>query len=397
MSAEDLSARDGVLILEPAGGPPSTGGRRLTLRQLGQGWLRWLAAHNHPATTIASYGDGLGRFLQYADRYRVQYAEEVTVLLLDGFFMWLREHGAAAAVTVAHRRSVLVSFWRWLEHEGFADRNMAAKTYPIKTPKRVPVWLEPGRIDAFLATLALRRDLMGQRDHAIVATFFYAGVRVGELVMLRLEDIDVPGARIRVREGKGGKGRVLYMAPKLQPVLRAYLEYVRPALVTRPIEQVSPFLFVRSGVCGGHFRSKAGQPLLTRSIYTVIFRRAQEVLGHRLTPHSLRHTCASYLLYHGAQPETVQRLLGHADIRTTMGIYVHVPQKRQEEELARIFGLDGQDGLPSILEPADPEPPSLNSPTPPESAVEPSSHPFDPAVRAKLREMREMRRRRRRR
>lgn len=69
----------------------------------------------------------------------------------------------------------------------------------------------------------------------------------------------------------------------------------------------------------------------------LIRRRAKSLLGIRLPPHKLRHTCASYLLYHGAALETIQRVLGHADIQTTM-IYLHVPQKRQEDELARIFG-----------------------------------------------------------
>jgi integrase/recombinase XerD len=69
----------------------------------------------------------------------------------------------------------------------------------------------------------------------------------------------------------------------------------------------------------------------------VIRRRARTLLGVKLSPHKLRHTCAAYMLYHGAPLETIQRVLGHADVKPTM-IYLHTPQKRQEEEIARIFG-----------------------------------------------------------
>jgi integrase len=101
--------------------------------------------------------------------------------------------------------------------------------------------------------------------------------------------------------------------------------------------QESPYLFPRAGARGQYFDAKPGRPLLTRAVYALIARRARAILGLRLGPHTLRHTCASYALYHGAQLETIQRFLGHEDIRTTM-IYLHVPQQRQEEELARIFG-----------------------------------------------------------
>ena len=150
--------------------PPAARGRR-TLTELAQGFLRWLDAHHRPQTTIASYGNGLSAFLTFATAVGMAYPDQVTVLSLDGYYVWLRSRGKAAS-TMAHRRSVLVAFWKWLEHEGFAERNVPAKTYPIKTPKRLPIYLEPHQIDDFLAKLGALTDLAGQRDHAVVATFF---------------------------------------------------------------------------------------------------------------------------------------------------------------------------------------------------------------------------------
>jgi site-specific recombinase XerD len=73
-----------------------------------------------------------------------------------------------------------------------------------------------------------------------------------------------------------------------------------------------------------------------RSIFRIIRNRAREILDAKLSPHKLRHTCASYLLAGGAQLETIQRHLGHQDLQTTM-IYLHMPQQRQEDEIGRVF------------------------------------------------------------
>jgi integrase/recombinase XerD len=315
--------------------------QRRTLTELAQGFLRWLDAHHRPQTTIASYGDGLGAFLTYATAVGMEFPDQVTVLSLDGYFVWLRSRGKSAS-TMEHRRSVLVSFWKWLEHEGFAERNVPAKTYPIKTPKRLPVYLEPHQIETFLAKLGALTDLCGQRDHAVVSTFFFSGVRVSELATLRTDDVDLVAGRIRVNQGKGGVDRVVYLPPRLQPILERYLANVRPRLVGRLVRGAVPpdpgWLFVNAHPASAHRLNPRGQSLLPRSWWLVIRSRAQTLLGVKLSPHKLRHTCATYLLYHGAQLETIQRLLGHADVKTTM-IYLHTPQKRQEQEIDKIFGM----------------------------------------------------------
>jgi site-specific recombinase XerD len=80
-----------------------------------------------------------------------------------------------------------------------------------------------------------------------------------------------------------------------------------------------------------------GEGLLERAIYKIIRDRARAILDMKLSPHKLRHTCATYLLAGGAQLETIQRHLGHAELATTM-IYLHVPQQRQADEIGKVFG-----------------------------------------------------------
>ena len=299
--------------------PPAARGR-LTLSQFAQGFVRWLEAHHRPQTTIQSYGDGLGAFLTYANGVGMEYPDQVTVLALDGYYLWLRSRGKSAS-TMAHRRSVLITFWKWLEHEGFAERNVPAKTYPIKMAKRLPVYLEPHQIESFLAKLAALPDLTGQRDHAVVATLFMVGLRVSELATLKLADVDLTAGRIRVNQGKGGKDRIVYVPPRLKPILARYIADVRPALVSRAVHQrrrgklrtaygaVPPdggWFFVNAHLNNSHRLNPRAQSLIPRSWYMVIARRTRALLGVKLSPHKLRHTCATYLLYHGAQLETIR-------------------------------------------------------------------------------------------
>jgi site-specific recombinase XerD len=324
--------------IEAVGGGLTKGA--LTLTQAARSFLRWMEAHNYATNTLASYGRGLSSFLHYADGANLRRPDDVSILALDGYFLHLRDHGRSAR-TVAHRRSVLIALWAWLEHEGLADRNIAAKTYPVKYSRRAPVYLEPHQIDAFLAKLATLTDLAGQRDYAIVATLFYGGLRVGELASLRLEEVDLTARRIRVLHGKGDRDRTLVLPPRLAPILETYLQDVRPQLVGRPVKGTTlpdpGYVFVNANRRNAHRVHRAGQALLTRSIFQTIADRTQAMLGVRLSPHKLRHTCASYLLMKDAQLETIQRHLGHQDVKTTM-VYLHVPRKRQEEEIGRAFG-----------------------------------------------------------
>jgi integrase/recombinase XerD len=366
-----------ALALLEAGGDLERG--RLTLTQAAKSYLRWLESRNLSANTLMSYGHGLSAFLTFAAGAKLQNPGAVTVLACEAYFLWLRERGLSAQ-TVSHRRSVLVSLWRWLEHEGFADRNVPGKTFPVKTSRRAAVYPEPHEVDDFLAKLATLTTPIGRRDYALTAMLFYSGMRVGELAALRVSSVDMVARRIKVLHGKGDKDRTIVLPPRLAPILGDYIREIRPALLTRPAGTVhfhtkrgrwlarftrdgrlitraftteaearqalaslsaphlsTPLLFVPECL-GRRPARRAGLGLLERSIYKIIRDRAREMLGVRLSPHNLRHACASYLIYHGAQPETVQKHLGHANLSTTLSIYVHVPQKRQHDEIGRVFG-----------------------------------------------------------
>src|SRR5207302_1016710 len=128
----------------------------------------------------------------------------------------------------------------------------------------------------------------------------YGGLRVSELATLRITDVDLVAGRIRINLGKGGKDRIVYVPPRLQPILAHYLANVRPRLVGRLVRgEVPPdagWFFVNAHPHSSHRRNHHGQSLIPRSWYWVIRNRARTLLGVKLSPHKLRHTCATYLL-----------------------------------------------------------------------------------------------------
>ena len=222
---------------------------------------------------------------------------------------------------------------------------------PLGSPSKATapqLSVRPERLFALHAWIVCAHRRVNKPTFCISAPVFLrpipvrgAYLRVSELATLRLADVDVVAGRIRVNQGKGGKDRILYVPARLRPILAHYVSDVRPRLVGRLVHGAVPadagWLFVNAHPTSGHRLNPRGQSLISRSWYQVILRRARTLLGVKLSPHKLRHTCATYLLYHGAQLETIQRVLGHADVQTTM-IYLHTPQKRQEEEIGRIFG-----------------------------------------------------------
>lgn len=145
------------------------------------------------------------------------------------------------------------------------------------------------------------------RDHAILELLYAGGLRVGEVVALRMEDLHLDQARAQVR-GKGDKERIVPLGRSAVEALGEYLERGRPGLLSARM-QTAVFLSAR------------GKALTRQWVWDMVRRAAGS--DRKASPHMLRHSCATHMVEHGADLRTVQRLLGHADIATTQ-IYTHV-------------------------------------------------------------------------
>jgi integrase/recombinase XerD len=213
--------------------------------------------------------------------------------------------------TLAAEASVLRSFFSWLAERRVLlfnpaeDLVLADRTQPL--PRTV---LTESEVQALLA--APGADALGLRDRAILEALYSTGLRRAELAGLDLYDVDQASEVVRVRQGKRGKDRYVPIGARALAAVRRYLHEARPGLVASPKE---PALFVAAVY---------GRRLNVKTLNLIVRQRAAAAgLAKRVTPHVLRHTCATHLLQGGAGLRHVQAILGHASIATTQ-VYTRV-------------------------------------------------------------------------
>ena len=223
---------------------------------------------------------------------------------------------AARGVAVGTRRgktAALRRFFAWLALLGRIEHDPAAALELPRKPAPRPELYHPEEVTAILAHLATLADVRGRQRHALVASLRYTGMRSGELRRLHTADLDLAAARARVQT-KAGRRRIVVLPPALVGILEAFLTDVRPELGPSPLLLVNPHPYVTTPDRG------FSQQTLQREV---------ELAGHGAGlagphfPHRWRHTFATELVRRGVNLYTIQRLLGHASLRTTLG-YVHL-------------------------------------------------------------------------
>ncbi len=221
--------------------------------------------------------------------------------------------------SIARKLSCLRGFYRWL----LLDKQIGHDpTVNVETPaswKILPKSLAESEVAEMLektgaAARSQDADGLTLRDHAILELLYGGGLRVGEIVALRVEDLHLDQARAQVR-GKGDKERIVPLGRSAVEALERYLALGRSELA-------------RAGASAGSgsmqralFLSVRGRPLTRQWIWEMV--RTASVRGSKASPHKLRHSCATHMVEHGADLRSVQILLGHADIATTQ-VYTHV-------------------------------------------------------------------------
>jgi len=150
---------------------------------------------------------------------------------------------------------------------------------------------------------------LGKRDYCIINLFYATGLRVSELINLKINSIDYSEKKIRCF-GKGKKERIVFFSDETLEILKNYLNFERNSLKIDPKNDIL-------------FLSKTGNKLNREDIYSMINKRAKAALINKnVTPHTLRHTFATHLVNNKADLRSVQKLLGHSDISTTQ-MYTH--------------------------------------------------------------------------
>jgi integrase/recombinase XerD len=220
--------------------------------------------------------------------------------------------------SIARHVSTLRGWFAFLVDEGDIPSNPAETLAIPKTGTNLPKFLERTRVDELLSS-PTADTTTGLRDRAMLDLLYATGMRVSELIGIRVSDLDELEGVVRVI-GKGNKQRLIPVGREALQTLAVYREQQRPALLRG---RVSPFLFVTA----------RGTSMSRQGFWKLLRTHGKKAGIHRkLSPHVLRHTFATHLLEGGADLRSVQAMLGHADIGTTQ-IYTHVMRSRLRETI----------------------------------------------------------------
>jgi integrase/recombinase XerD len=270
------------------------------------------------ANTLAAYDQDLRKFEAFAEKHGLSLEavsrEHIVDFLGDLYRQGLDSH------SVARHMASLRNFFRFGLAEGAVSLDPMLNLESPKTRRRLPVYLRMEDVDRLLNQPDLSTPY-GLRDHAILEVLYSTGLRVSELVNLKVSDLEMRVGCLRCI-GKGDKERLVPVGRKALAAVRAYLEKSRPQLLgKRETVKASPWLFVN------RFGNRLSRIAIWR-LLTAYGRRAG--IRARLSPHKLRHSFATHLLERGADLRSVQLMLGHADISTTQ-IYTHVVEERLKQ------------------------------------------------------------------
>ena len=275
---------------------------------------------------------------------------------LPHFFAHLREHGVTdvRAVSEAHlaayarhlatcttRRGVPLSPWARSSSLSCVRRFFAflagtgvilrspAESIPLPRARSLPRGILRESQARRLMAAPFPASALGQRDRAILELLYGAGIRLGECVRANISDLDLTAKTLLVRNGKGRKDRVVPVAGRAAVALDSYLVQARPQLATHLTDSAL-------------FLSRFGRRLADVDLRAVVAKHGRAV-GVKLTPHALRHTCATHLLRGGADIRHVQELLGHRSLTTT-ALYTRVELSDLRQVLARAHPRERQGG-----------------------------------------------------
>lgn len=272
----------------------------------------WLSDGLSPAT-LASYRQDMVRFFNWCDARKLRSADvargDIEAYLAAQFAE------SARASSVNRRLSTLNRFYAWLVDASPATQNPCDLIDAPRNARYLPKNLSEAQVEALLAAPDTTTPL-GERDRAMLETLYASGLRVSELIGLKLIAVNLEQGVIKVL-GKGSKERLVPLGELAVTWIKRHLMGARAFWLSQP--KRSDYLFLTA----------RGEPMTRQAFWYVIKRHAATagISADALSPHTLRHAFATHLLNHGADLRVVQMLLGHSDITTTQ-IYTHVARER---------------------------------------------------------------------
>ena len=267
---------------------------------------------NYSENTEISYREDITNFLNYLEKKQLNYKKIDGEIIRD--YLKCLDEAKLKNSTIARRISALRTFYNYLLNKNIVDTNLFNSIRNPKLEKKLPNYLSYEELAKILDNIDISTKI-GLRKRLLVEMFYATGCRVSEMINIKVSDINKSNNSIRIM-GKGKKMRIVYFGE----YARDYLDRYLPLIDT-------DYLFTQ----------ESGDKLSIHDVEYIISDLVKNLaLKTHVTPHTLRHTFATHLLYNGADIKTVQELLGHSSLNTT-GIYTHVSNERIKEVYRKTF------------------------------------------------------------
>ena len=292
----------------------------------------WLEARNYSTRTRPEYLRIVRTFLDWLEENTaVSTIAEVTPQILNSYQLDLchppkKDDETAQTLALATqgvRLAAVKTFFQWLLRSGQIAYNPAAQIQPPRLPERLPSEIltqSEARRLLEKTPIIKPRDI---RDRAILEVLYATGIRRAELLGLNIYNADLKTATLKIENGKGGRERIVPLTTSAIAALKLYLAEARGKFVSAIGQNA---LFVSS---------RSGQALCDNDLLRIVKKAAKKAnIKKKVSPHTLRHSCATHLLQERADIRQIQKLLGHKKLSTTE-IYTHVEIGDLQEVIKR--------------------------------------------------------------
>lgn len=264
--------------------------------------------------TIISYKEDLLKYEEYMKKQLISDVNKISTSNIEKYLIYLNNY-EYTITSIARKLTTIKAFHNYLYQRGITKNNVAEAIDRPKIKKALPKVLTVEQVDALLDIKCT--TAFDYRNKAMLELLYATGLRISELLSLKLNDVDMENCVVRCL-GKGNKERIVPIGEYVLFYLTKYLEQ-RPKLSKN---KRSEYLFLNS----------LGGKLSRFSFFKLIKRLLQEKnINADVSPHTLRHSFATHMLEYGADLRTIQELLGHSDIATTK-IYTHISNNKIKEE-----------------------------------------------------------------
>ena len=267
---------------------------------------------NLSENTVLSYKNDISSFINFLEGYNISDPSEIKQTHLSDFFKLLKETGLSSR-SASRYHSALKGFFKYLFVSRYIKESPIEKISAPKLSKNLPSVLTVNEIDLILLKPKVE-DKLGLRDKAILELLYACGLRVSELINLKISSLFFTEEVIRVF-GKGSKERIVPIGSSAVKWINEYLTKSRPLLEKKLKSENHLFLNTR------------GTKLSRMGIWKIVDKYVKEAdIKKEVHPHTFRHSFATHLLEGGADLRAVQEMLGHSDISTTQ-IYTHIDRE----------------------------------------------------------------------